>query len=439
MGTNTSQDLYVHAKQRIPGGTQLLSKRPELFLPDNWPAYYSKAEGFTIWDMDGRPYSDFTTSGIGCCLLGYADPAVNAAVTECVANGSMCTLNAPEEVWLADRLCAIHPWAEKARFARTGGEAVAIAVRVARAATKRSLVAFCGYHGWCDWYLSANLGETDALDGHLLPGLDPAGVPAGLRGTALPFHYNRISGLEQIVAEHRGELAAIVMEPMRYEGPKDGFLEKVRALADETGAVLVFDEITSGWRSWFGGIHLKLGVNPDMAVFAKALSNGFPMAAIIGRGRVMEVAQRTFVSSTYWTERIGPTAALVTLERMTELDVAGHIQATGTRILKGWAEAAEKRGLKVKVSGIPALCSFSFDIGSESRALMTLFTQEMLDLGYLANGAVYPTYAHTAEAVGGYLETVDEVFGGLWLKIDRKEVLSSLRGPVAQSGFARLT
>ena len=290
----------------------MLGKRPEQYLPGGWPAYYRRAQGCTIWDLDDRPYLDFTSNGIGTCLLGYADPTVNAAVVDCIARGNMCTLNSPAEVELADRLCAIHPWAEKVRYARTGGEAMAIAVRLGRAFTRRSVVAFCGYHGWSDWYLAANLGETDALSGHLLPGLDPDGVPRALRGSSLPFRYNRIDELEKIVAAHRSDLAAIVMEPMRHDAPRDGFLQKVRALADETGAVLIFDEITAAWRSNFGGTHLTLGVVPDVAVLAKALSNGFPLSAIIGRDAVMDAAQQTFVSSTYWTEAIGPTAAVAT-------------------------------------------------------------------------------------------------------------------------------
>ena len=387
-GSGSGQQLYQRARVRIPGGAQLLGKRPEQYLPGGWPAYYRRAQGCTVWDLDDRPYADFTSNGIGTCLLGYADPVVNAAVTDCIARGSMCTLNCPAEVDLAERLCAIHPWAEKVRYARTGGEAMAISVRIARAFTRRGVVAFCGYHGWSDWYLAANLGESDALNGHLLPGLDPGGVPRALRGSSLPFRYNQIAELEQIVAAHRSDLAAIVMEPRRYDAPQDGFLEKVRALADETGAVLIFDEITAGWRSNFGGMHLTLGVAPDIAVFAKALSNGFPMSAIIGRGAVMNAAQETFISSTYWTEAIGPTAAVATLARLQELDVAHHVGEIGTLVRAGWTAAAARHGLPAKVIGIPALCILSFDAGDISRALMTLFTQEMLARGFLAAGAI---------------------------------------------------
>lgn len=416
-----------------------MSKRPELFLPDNWPAYYSRAKGCTVWDLDGRPYTDFTSCGIGCCLLGYADETVNAAVVDQIGRGSMCTLNTPDEVALADLLCEIHPWAEKVRYARAGGEAMAVAVRIARAATGRARLAFCGYHGWADWYLAANLGETDALNGHLLPGLDPAGVPASLRGTALPFRYNQIAELEAIVAAHRSDLAAIVMEPMRHDPPRDGFLEKVRALADEAGAVLIFDEITAGWRSHHGGIHLRLGVAPDMAVFAKSISNGFPMAAIIGRGTVMEGAQQTFVSSTYWTEAIGPAAALATIAKLRGVGAVARIAEIGDRTRDGWRKLGERHGLKLKVGGLPALCTFAFDQGDESRALMTLFTQQMLDHGYLSNGIFYPTCAHTAAIVDDYLRAADGVFADLAARSGRGEVRQALRGPIAHAGFARLT
>jgi glutamate-1-semialdehyde 2,1-aminomutase len=435
----TGQDLYRRAKRRIPGGTQLLSKRPEQYLPENWPAYYSRAQGCTVWDLDGRPYHDFTTNGIGACVLGFANATVNAAVTRCVADGSMCTLNPPEEVALADRLCQIHPWAEKVRYARTGGEAMAVAVRLARAATKRGTVAFCGYHGWSDWYLAANLAEATALGTHLLPGLDPAGVPAALRGTALPFRYNEIGELEKIVASHRADLAAIVMEPMRGDVPRDGFLEKIRALADETGAVLVFDEITAGWRSHFGGMHLRLGVNPDLAVFAKALSNGFPMAAIIGKGSVMEAAQLTFVSSTFWTERIGPVAALATIDEMERIGASEQVQRIGEQVQAGWKASAAKTGIPARASGLPALCHLAFECGEQSRAVMTLFTQEMLERGYLAAGGFYPTCAHEPAVVADYLKAVDDVFAFLRQKLDQGGVHAALHGPIAQSGFARLT
>ena len=219
-GDNDSkcQQLYRLAKSLIPGGTQLLSKRPEMFAPDQWPGYFREARGCEVVDLDGRRYVDMSTMGIGACLLGYNDPDVTEAVVARVKNGSMCTLNSPEEVELAQLLLSIHPWANKVRFGRTGGEAMAIAVRIARASTGRDVVAFCGYHGWHDWYLAANRTAqpgNDALQKHLLPGLSPRGVPTQLAGTALPFNYNQLDSLAAIVQREGPRLAAVVMEPTR--------------------------------------------------------------------------------------------------------------------------------------------------------------------------------------------------------------------------------
>src|SRR5262245_10010063 len=238
--------LYRRAKERIPGGVQLLSKQPERFLPELWPAYYSRAKGCLVWDLDDRPLLDMSYSGIGACLLGYADDDVNAAVKRAVDLGSLTTLNTPAEVELAELLCEIHPWAELARYTRSGGEAMAVAVRICRASTGRDRIAVCGYHGWSDWYIAANLAGEGALDGHLMPGLPPAGVPRSLAGSVSTFRYNHIEELEAIVADGGAELAAIVMEPVRFDLPVDGFLEKVRAIAARIGAALVFDEITAG-------------------------------------------------------------------------------------------------------------------------------------------------------------------------------------------------
>src|SRR2546425_1770446 len=209
------QQMAERARERIPGGTQLLSKRPEMFLPGQWPSYYSRAKGVEVWDLDGDKYVDMSYCGIGACVLGFADPDVDSAVRAAIESGTMTTLNCPEDVELADLLCELHPWADMVRYARGGGEAMAIAIRIARARTGRDKIAFCGYHGWQDWYLSANLANGDALDGHLLPGLEPAGVPRGLAGTALPFGYNKFEELKGIISTHRNDLAAIVMEPVR--------------------------------------------------------------------------------------------------------------------------------------------------------------------------------------------------------------------------------
>ena len=430
-------ELFERACQVIPGGTQLLSKRPTLFLPQQWPSYFTQARGVEVTGVDGVTYVDMSMMGIGACVLGYADPDVDGAVKAAIDHGIACTLNAPEEVELAQLLVELHPWAQMVRYARGGGEAMSMAVRIARAHTGRDKVAFCGYHGWTDWYLAANLAEDRALDAHLLPGLEPRGVPRGLLGTALPFHYNQIDELKAIVSENRNELAAIVMEPQRGSEPAAGFLEQVRQIADEIGAVLVFDEITTGFRMTTGGIHLLLHVSPDVAVFAKALANGYAMSAVIGREAVMQAAQSTFISSTNWTERIGPVAALATICKFRREKVAAHLIAIGQRVMDGWEKAAHKSGLKLHASGLPSLCHFAFEDEQEP-ALTTLFSQIMLEKGYLAYNQFKPSFAHTSKHVDHYLTSVEEAFAILAEALADRKVGSLLKGPVAQRGFYRL-
>ncbi len=433
-----TQELYTHARQRIPGGTQLLSKRPEMLAPDQWPAYFREARGCEVWDLDGRHYYDMSTNGIGSCLLGFRDPDVTRAVRRRVELGSMSTLNPPEEVELADLLCEIHPWAEQVRFARTGGEAAAVAVRIARATTDRSLIAICGYHGWHDWYLAANLGETDALRGHLLPGLAPLGVPRELRGTTLAFHYNDRQAFQRIIDQYGDRLAAVVMEPCRHHPPEPGFLELVRDEVHRHGALLIFDEITIGWRLCFGGAHLMLGVTPDMAIFAKALGNGHPIAAVIGTQEAMEGAQTSFISSTYWTESVGPAAALATLRKMQRVDVPSHVAHVGRTVGDLWRRHAARHGVPVTVEdSYPCLVHLRFE-HEMAESLRTLYTQLMLKRGFLAGTALYPTLAHTDEVVTRYGEAIEAVFGEIADALSAGEVSARLKGPVAHSGFRRL-
>ena len=437
MNIQKSLALQEKAKKLIPGLTQLLSKRPDKFAPGVWPGYFCKSKGAEVWDLDDNHYIDMSISGIGANVLGYADPDVDQEVKDAIDRGTSSSLNCPEEVELAERLCSLHPWASRARFTRSGGEAMAVAVRIARAYTGRDKIAFCGYHGWHDWYLAANLETEDALGGHLISGLDPHGVPKGLTGTALPFRYNQIDELESIVEKHGPEIAAIVMEPVRSEMPKDGFLEHVRSLADSVGAVLIVDEISAGFRLHTGGTHLKLGLEPDMAVFSKALGNGYPIAAIIGKNDVMEAAQSSFISSTNWTERIGPVAALATITKHEEYEVGKHLIKMWDTVRDGWKELAAKHGLDIHVSGVLPMGHFSFNY-SESLSMKSLFVQMMLERGFLATTGYYAMYAHTEEHCRKYLNAVDEVFQELAkLQKEGKIEQTMLGGPVS-AGFTRL-
>ncbi len=433
-----TKDLYNHAKQRIPGGTQLVSKRPEMYAPGQWPAYFREARGCETWDLDGRHHYDMSTNGVGACLLGFRDPDVTRAVQRRINLGNMSSLNPPEEVGLADRLCEIHPWAQQVRFTRSGGEAVAVAVRIARATTDRSMVAVCGYHGWHDWYLAANLGDSDALRGHTLPGLEPMGVPVELRGTTVAFTYNNREEFQTIIDNYGDRLAAVVMEPCRHHDPEPGFLEFVRDNAHRHGALFIFDEVTLGWRLLYGGAHLKFGVNPDMAVFAKALGNGHPIGAVIGTRQSMAGAHSSFISSTYWTEGVGPVAALATLEKMQKIDVPAHIARIGKKVKGYWSQHAERYGLPVVVEdGYPCLASFNFDHKLD-KELRTLYTQLMLQRGFLAGSSIFVTLAHTDEIADLYGAAIDEVFGEIAVAFSTDKVRETLKGPVAHFKFRRL-
>ena len=430
--------LWQKAKNLIPGGNQLLSKRAEKFLPGLWPSYYSKAKGCEVWDLDGNHYYDFAQMGVGTCILGYADNDVNAAVIEAIQKGSMCSLNCHEEVELAEKLISLHPWADMARFARTGGEACTVSVRIGRAASGKSRVAFCGYHGWHDWYLSANLGDASNLDGQLLPGLNPNGVPRELKNTTLPFNYNKVDELEELVDKYPGEIGVIIMEPRREQSPETGFLEGVRNIADRIGAVLIFDEVTSGFRVNIGGIHLTYGVEPDIAVFGKALGNGFPISAIIGRRSVMDCAQDSFISSTFWTERIGFVAALATIKKMEENDVPIYLVHYGERINDGLCRLAQKYGLNIHINGIPPLTHITFVV-DDPLAAQTLYTQEMLAKGYLLGAAVYTTYAYSDSIIDQFIADSDPVFGTIKEALNSGNVEKYLKRDIIHAGFKRLT
>ena len=426
------------AKKRIPGMTQLLSKRPDMFSLGVWPGYYSKAKGAEIWDLDGNRYIDMSIGGIGANILGYADPDVDEAVCRVIAQGSSSSLNCPEEIELANCLCELHPWADMVRYTRSGGEAMTVSVRIARAYTGRDKIAFCGYHGWHDWYLSANLGTENALGEHLISGLDPTGVPSGLIDTAFPFRYNHLDELQKIVTDHGKALSAIVMEPLRNFEPEPGFIEGVRTLADETGAVLIFDEISAGFRFNTGGAHLFFcSIPPDIAVFSKALGNGYPISAIIGTSEVMQAAQSTFISSTSWTERIGPTAALATIHKHQTMDVGKHLVQLGERVQSGWNKLGAKYGLPIDVGGMKPMGHFSF-AHEKAQEMKSYFIQLMLEHGFLSSNAYYAMYAHKDEHVDRYLHAVDLVFAELSRAIHQDDISEKLKGKPAAIGFRRI-
>lgn len=432
------QNLYKRAKEIIPGGTQLLSKRPEIWLPDQWPSYYSRAKGCEIWDLDDNHYYDMGLMGIGSCVLGYANDEVDEAAKKAIDSGSMCTLNAPEEVELAEKLIEIHPWADMVRYAKAGGEAMAMAARIVRAYTKKEIVLVCGYHGWHDWYLAANLEKGDPLAAVHLKGLEPAGVPQGLAGTNLIFHFNDIEEFRKLISENKGSIAAVIMEPVRNDLPKPGYLEEIRETTEKEGIVLVFDEITAGFRFCSGGSHLKFGVNPDIAVFAKAMTNGYPLSAIIGKEKVMQAAQDTFISSLYWTERIGYAATLKVIECYERDKVHLHQEKIGRMVQEGWDKIAKENGVEIKIGGIYPLSHFDF-VGNDALEKKTYFTQELLKSGYIASTGLYACVNHSEDLTHKYLETCGSIFANIAdIQKSGKAISDYLDGPVCRVGFERL-
>jgi glutamate-1-semialdehyde 2,1-aminomutase len=433
---DNGQKLWKRAKSVIPGGNMLLSKRPEMFLPTKWPTYFSKAKGCMVWDLEGNEFIDMSIMGIGTNILGYGNDAVDAAVLDTVKKGNMSTLNCPEEVYLAEKLVELHPWADMVRLCRSGGEANSIAIRIARASSRKDNVAICGYHGWHDWYLSVNIADDKGLDGHLLPGLESNGVPRNLKGTVFPFKYNDIDELTKLIEIN--DIGIIKMEVSRNTGPKDNFLQKVRALASKKNIILIFDECTSGFRQSLGGLHKIYNVEPDMAMFGKALGNGYAITAVIGKREIMEAAQSTFISSTFWTERVGPTAALKTLEEMERVKSWDTITNIGLMIRDRLQKLANLHELKIDQWGLPALSGYTFD-SANALEYKTYITQEMLKNKFLVGNSIYVCTEHKQEYIDRYFDILEKLFNDIkHFEENEKNIEDYLDGPVCQSGFKRL-
>ena len=414
----------------------LLSKHPNLFSPGAWPTYYSRASGCRVWDTNDNEYLDFSTNGVGACSLGYCNLHVDSSVIDIISKGVMSTLNTPLEVLLAERLLDLHSWADKVKFARTGGEANAIAVRIARSYSNNSKIAICGYHGWHDWYLAANLKSSNSLDQHLLDNLPVSGVPKELENTIVPFKFNDFDDLESLANVQ--DLAAIKMEVMRSVPPKPGYLEKIRLICDSKNIPLIFDECTSGFRASFGGLHLNYGVTPDLAIFGKALGNGYAITAVLGTDAVMSSISKSFISSTFWTESIGPAAALATLDVMYKTSSFKLLCSTGNQVKALWRKYSAKYNIPVTITGLDSLATFTFDL-QHSLLFKTYFTERMLELGIMASTTFYPTTAHSTAEIKIYESALDTVLSELSDFLDSPlSIRPKLKGPCSFASFERL-
>ena len=430
---NTGQKMWKRANNVIPGGTMLFSKNPDLFLPKFWPAYFEKTKGCNVWDLEGKKYFDLSMMGVGTNILGYSKKEVDDAVREVINKGNMSTLNSKEEILLAEKLIEMHPWAGKVRFARTGGEAAAIAVRIARAATGRDKIAICGYHGWHDWYLSANLSNSKNLDSHLMKNLPMQGVQKNLKNSAFVFEYNNFNQLREIVSRH--DIGAVVMEVSRNETPKKHFLDKVRKLTKNKNIVLIFDECSSGFRETFGGLHIKYKVNPDIATFGKALGNGYAINAVIGNNSVMTYANSTFISSTFWTERIGSAAALKTLEIMEKIKSWKIISDIGADVKKKWLQLSKIHNIKLDIKGLDAMPKFDF-VNKNNLYYKTYISQEFLKKNFLASNSIYLCVNHNKNLINRYFNILDSIFFEIKKSIDsNSDAKKLLEGPVCISGI----
>lgn len=431
--------LYQRALELIPGGTQLVSRRPTRYANGVSPIYAARAKGARFWDVDGNEYIDWV-SGIGAIILGYCDPVVDDAVRRQIATGTMYSINHELEIELAEELCRTIPCAEMVRYAKCGGEACAIAVRIARGVTGRDKVLFCGYHGWQDWYLAANLAAEASLNTHLFPGIEPIGVPRALAGTALPFPYGDLAALGELLDRHKGEVAAVIMEPLRSEMPAAGYLQGIKKLAGEHGAVLIFDEVTSGFRLAVGGVQEYLGVTPDMAVFAKAISNGYPMAAVVGKRAVMEPAGRMFISSTYWSDTLGLRAALTTIQELRKRNVPAQLQRVGGELTRRLNAVAVEVGVKATCAGLsihPAL-QFATDDAALKSKLATLYIQEMAKRGCHGYASFYLNASQGEPEIGQTVNAAREVFTLIAQAWSRGEVDQQLECDPQQDAFRRL-
>ena len=411
--------LYNFAKKIIPGGTTLFSKRSELYLPNKWPAYFTKAKETSVWDLRGIKYLDMFCA-VGTSILGYSNIKINKSISEVIRKGNMTTLNCPEEVYLAKKIIKHHPWASMAKFTRGGGEANAVAIRIARSNTKKKNVAFCGYHGWHDWYLSANINSKKNLDQHLMSGLNYDGIPSNLKDTSFPFPYNNFQYLSKLIVKKN--IGIIKMEVMRNMKPQNDYLQKIRSICNEKKIILIFDECTSGYRENMGGIHLKFKINPDMAIFGKALGSGFAINAIIGKKKIMQKAENTFISSTFWGERIGYTAALSSINEFKRLKVFKKINDNGKMIKNIWSNLSKKNNIPIKVMGTNGIPSFEFC--NDHAKNKTFLTQEMLKNKILATNIVYVNIFHNKNNIKRYADILNKIFYDISTK-NIKKILKS--------------
>ena len=434
-----SMEMYQRLLELIPGGTQLISRRPTRYALGVSPVVATRGKGSRIWDVDGHEYIDWV-SAIGSVILGYADPVVDQAVKQQIDRGTNFSITHELELELAELLVERIPCAEMVRYARGGGDACAVAARIARGSTGRDRILFCGYHGWHDWYQAANHGSEGDLDEHLFPGIEPIGVPSALAGTAIPFAYGDLDGLGERLDRYRGEVAAVMMEPMRSELPAEGYLEGVASLCRDHDVVLIFDEVSTGFRPSDAGVQPVLGVEPDMAVFAKSISNGYAMGAVVGRRDVMAPADRMFVSSTYWGETVGLAATVATLTELRNRNTAQTLARTGAALKQRLNDVASDVGVSICCTGVdyhPHL-EFSVEDPVLGNKIATLYVQEMAKRGHHGYASFYLNESQGEVEIEMVSDAAREVFALIGETLDDGRIDERLEAEERQEFFRRL-
>jgi glutamate-1-semialdehyde aminotransferase/spore coat polysaccharide biosynthesis protein SpsF (cytidylyltransferase family) len=419
-----SQEWLARSKKVIPGCAQTFSKGHTQYVEGAAPLFLEHGNGCRVWDVDGNEYIDYV-QGLLPNILGYANEEVNRAAADQLAKGHSFSLPHPLEVELAERLTHLIPCAEMVRFGKNGSDATSGAVRAARAFTGRERVACCGYHGWQDWYIGSTTRN--------------AGVPGAVRELTHPFVYNDLASLEKVLAKHSGEFAAVILEPFNFVEPVPGFLQGVRDLARQHGAVLIFDEICSGFHFGLGGAQKIFGVTPDLACFGKAMGNGFPISCVVGRAEIMRIFEEVFYSFTFAGEIASMAAAMKVLDILEHTDALARIEANGRTLQDGIMTLAKEAGLAGRIDAVGrpqwSLLKFRNSDGTDSVLLKNLFQQESVKRGILLLATHNMTAAHDEAAIDQTLQAYAEVVKTLagWLGETNPERF--LEGKMAQPVF----
>ncbi|HXC40612.1 MAG TPA: aminotransferase class III-fold pyridoxal phosphate-dependent enzyme [Burkholderiales bacterium] len=419
-----SEEFLKRAEAVIPLGSQTFSKSKTQYPHGVSPFFIERGQGSHVWDIDGNEYIDFVNS-LCAVTLGYKDPDVDAAVRAQLELGVSFSLPHRLECEVAEKIVEMVPCAEMVRFGKNGTDATSGAVRIARAHTGRDRVAVCGYHGWQDWYIGSTARNL--------------GVPQSTRELTHNFAYNDIESLHALFRQWPGQFAAVVMEPTNLFPPENGFLEKVRELSHQHGAVLVFDETITGFRFAKGGAQELLGVTPDLATFGKGLANGYALSAVVGRADLMRLMEEVFFSSTFGGETLSLAASLATLEKLQKQPVIETLYSQGRKLIDGAAERVARHGVG-HILGTAGNPTWSFllirDAAPYSQwEIKTLFMQEMLARGVLILGTHNMSYAHSEADIARTLAAYDEVFPMLKEAVDGKRLTSMLRAAPLQPLF----